>query len=114
MQMSEIDAKIRHFEQVLNVTGVRIINLDIRAQNSKDDFSSGAGSDVGIPAFANNVRDRRLRRAQNPRESRFAIVSEVPIDSPRPPVIGGLFHYHTRRTKRLERHDEMREMKLCL
>ena len=110
MQMSEIDAQIGHFEQVLHVAGVRVVDFDVGTQDAEDDFASGAGSHVGITAFADNVRDGSLRGARNARESGFAIVGEITINSPSLAVIGRFLHDHSRRPKRLESHDEMSEM----
>ena len=41
VQFGEIDAQIGHFEEILNLLRVRIVNRQVGRQNSEDDFTFG-------------------------------------------------------------------------
>lgn len=41
VQFGEIDAQIGHFEEILNLLRIRIVNRQVGRQNSEDDFTFG-------------------------------------------------------------------------
>lgn len=109
VQFREIDSQIGHFQHVLNVLGVRVLDGDIWRQHPENDFAILRWRNVRIALIAHHVR-HIFRNTRRKRERFFAIVCKVTVHVPRPTEIIRSLDQHGGRSKRSEHNDQMREM----
>lgn len=109
VQFGKIDTQIRHFQHVLNVIGIWILDGHIRWQHPENDFALMGWFDVWIALIAHNIR-HIFRRTSGKRKRLVAIVCEVTVHMPRSTKIVWTLDQHGGRSERLKYNDQMRKM----
>lgn len=87
VQFGEVYAQVGHLEQVLHIRAVRVVDVDVGRQHTKDDLSVGRGFDAGIVRLAGHVGDVSPRTVPHVWVRFIAVVCKVLVHLPRVPIV---------------------------
>lgn len=113
VQLREIDSQIGHFQHILNVFGIRILNIHVWRQHTVNHLSIFRWLHARIPVITHHIGDI-FGDSRHARERIMAIVREILVCVPRATEIVRSLDQHSRRSKSGERNDQMGEMEFRL
>lgn len=112
VQLGEVDAQVRHFEEVLHFLRVGIVDGQVGRQDAEDDLALGGRSHAGVARLADHLGEIAGRLAGDAGERLGAVVREVAVHLPRAAEVVRALDEQGGRPERLERHDQVGEVEL--
>lgn len=113
MELCEVNSQISHFQHVLNVIGVGILDVELRRQHTENHLAIFRRLNTRVSMIAHDIGDVG-RLGEGVWKGFGAIRSEVSVDMPGFSEVIRTLDEHSGWSESCENYDQMSEMKFRL